>query len=136
MPLERPARRSCSAVPLDDAGELSPISLSSLVVLGFPLYIAKFAARLAEVEASTKCLMDDKPSGSQSSAVPIDTSAPTESPAERRRNVALRRLIDEMLGQVRHIHSSAPLWTPEERAQAEAELEMIMARVRREASGP
>ena len=93
-------------------------------------------SQLAEFEASTKCLMDDKPGGSQPSATPMDTSAPTQTPGERRRNVALRRLIDEMLGQVRHMHTAASLWTPEERAQAEAELEMIMARVRREASGP
>ncbi len=113
-----------------------PSPFLQLVLLAFSLYIRKLAERLTEFEASTKCLMDDKSSGSQPSARPTDTSAPTQTPAERRRNVALRRLIDEMLGQVRHIHSSAPLWTPEERAQAEAELEMIMARVRREASGP
>ena len=59
----------------------------------------------------------------------------SEVAGERRRNLALRRLIDEMLSQVRQVHSAAPLWTPEERAQAEAELEIIMARVRREAAG-
>ena len=59
----------------------------------------------------------------------------SEAPTERRRNLALRRLIDEMLGQVRQVHSAPPLWTPEERARAEAELEIIMARVRREAAG-
>ncbi|MDQ3810822.1 MAG: hypothetical protein M3336_11075 [Chloroflexota bacterium] len=64
-----------------------------------------------------------------------NTSSTSGTPIERRRNLALRRLIDEMLGQVREIHSAAPLWTPEERAQAEAQLEIIMARVRREAAG-
>ncbi len=73
--------------------------------------------------------MSDKPTESGTS-----TERP-EASAERRRNLALRRLIDEMLGQVRQIHSAAPLWTPEERARAEAELEIIMARVRREAAG-
>ena len=73
--------------------------------------------------------MSDK---SNEAGTPAERS---EAPAERRRNLALRRLIDEMLGQVRQIHSAAPLWTPEERAQAEAQLEIIMARVRREAAG-
>ena len=98
-------------------------------------YIDESASGLAEFDASTKCLMDDKLSGSQPSAELTDSSAPTELPTDRRRNLALRRLVDEMLGQVRHMHGAAPLWTAEERAQAEAQLEIIMARVRREAAG-
>jgi hypothetical protein len=70
--------------------------------------------------SALETVMDDKPSDP---AVTV----------ERRKDLALRRLIDEMLGQVRDVHTTAPLWTPEERAQAEAELERIMARVRREA---
>lgn len=52
-----------------------------------------------------------------------------------RSNEVLRTLVDEMLDQVRKLSRRTPEWTPEERAQAEAELEMIMARVRREAVG-
>jgi hypothetical protein len=58
------------------------------------------------------------------------------SSAERRRNVALRRLIDEMLAQVRDAQRNAAAWTPEERQRAEADLEMIMARVRGAAASP
>jgi hypothetical protein len=49
---------------------------------------------------------------------------------ERRRNAALRALIDEMLFQVRGLQSEGQAWTPAERAQAEAELDRIMHRVR------
>lgn len=52
-----------------------------------------------------------------------------------RSNEVLRTLVDEMLDQVRKLSRRTAEWTPEERAQAEAELEMIMARVRREAVG-
>jgi hypothetical protein len=38
-----------------------------------------------------------------------------------------------MLNQVRKLSRRSAEWTPEERAQAEAELEMIMTRVRHEA---
>lgn len=51
---------------------------------------------------------------------------------ERRRLGALRTLVDELLGQIRVV-SAHPEWTPEERARAEADLERIMASVRREA---
>ncbi len=55
-------------------------------------------------------------------------------PREQRRNAALRALIDEMLQQVRDMNRNVSGWTPEERAQAEAELAEIMTRVRSEAS--
>jgi len=54
--------------------------------------------------------------------------------AERRTNVALRSLVNEMLHQVRDLSRRTAAWSAEERAQAEAELEIIMARVRDEAS--
>ena len=54
---------------------------------------------------------------------------------ERRRNAALRALIDEMLSQVRGLQREPESWTPDERAQAEAELARIMARVRSSAVG-
>ncbi len=53
-------------------------------------------------------------------------------PPERRRNAALRELIDEMLASIRTA-VNRELWTPGEREQYERELAAIMARVRSEA---
>ena len=61
-------------------------------------------------------------------------STPPEASDDRRHNVALRSLIDEMLERVRELNRHAASWDPDERARAEAELEAIMARVRRQAS--
>lgn len=62
---------------------------------------------------------------------PGDASSGSPAPAaERRRNAALRKLIDEMLVQVRGIQRENEAWTPEERATAEAELDRILTRVR------
>jgi hypothetical protein len=49
---------------------------------------------------------------------------------ERRRNAALRELIDELLFRVRDANQHLEFWTPEERAAAEQELNAIMTRVR------
>jgi hypothetical protein len=49
---------------------------------------------------------------------------------ERRRNAALRELIDELLFRVRDANQHLDFWTPEERAKAEEELSVIMSRVR------
>ena len=49
---------------------------------------------------------------------------------DRRRNAALRELIDELLFRVRDANQHLDFWTPEERAAAEQELNMIMSRVR------
>ena len=51
---------------------------------------------------------------------------------ERRRNAALRELVDEMLASIRTA-ANRDLWTSEERQQYEAELALIMNRVRAEA---
>jgi hypothetical protein len=51
-------------------------------------------------------------------------------PSERRANIELRAVIDEMLERVRDFRRLTGAWTKEERAQAERELEAIMARVR------
>jgi hypothetical protein len=67
------------------------------------------------------------------SSIPSDAAKPAPSPAvpERRRNAALRQLIDEMLFQVRGMQAeNTTAWTAEERARAEAELDRIMLRVR------
>ena len=65
----------------------------------------------------------------------VDTS-PTKrtSGGNRRSNLMLRALIDEMLERVRELNRADGVWTTDERARAEAELDAIMARVRRVAS--
>jgi hypothetical protein len=62
-----------------------------------------------------------------------DESRPQPPGSERRRNHALRELIDEMLASIRTA-VKRDLWTPEERTQYEQELAGIMARVRSEAT--
>ena len=52
--------------------------------------------------------------------------------AERRKRVALRRLIDEMLAEIRAA-ANEDNWTADARAQAESDLARIMDQVRREA---
>jgi vacuolar-type H+-ATPase subunit E/Vma4 len=54
--------------------------------------------------------------------------------ADRRSNLVLRALIDEMLDRVRELNREAKHWAEGERERAEAELETVMARVRRIAS--
>jgi len=51
---------------------------------------------------------------------------------DRRKRVALRRLIDEMLLELRAA-ANEENWTPEARNQAESDLARIMDQVRREA---
>ena len=52
--------------------------------------------------------------------------------SDRRTNVRLRELVDEMLASLR-VAARRDLWTPDERRQYEAELASIMERVRFEA---
>ena len=52
--------------------------------------------------------------------------------ADRRKRVALRRLIDEMLAEIRAA-ANEENWTVAARAQAESDLARIMDQVRREA---
>jgi hypothetical protein len=54
-------------------------------------------------------------------------------PNDRRRNVLLRMLINEMLDQVREMQNHAGPWPVDERRQAEESLERIMTQVRAEA---
>lgn len=56
--------------------------------------------------------------------------------SERRRNPALRALVDEMLSQVRGLQRADERWTPEERARAEMELDRIMSELRSAALPP
>lgn len=55
---------------------------------------------------------------------------PVPSP-DRRSNLVLRALIDDMLERVRELNRNANTWTDAEREAAEADLESVMARVRR-----
>lgn len=57
--------------------------------------------------------------------------SPAEALHDRRSNPELRRLIEEMLERVRQMNRNVGIWNAEERARAEADLESVMARVRR-----
>ena len=59
-------------------------------------------------------------------------SAPRATTDDRRKRVALRRLIDEMLAEIRAA-ANEENWTSDARAQAEQDLARIMDQVRREA---
>ena len=71
-----------------------------------------------------------------STSSPAPDGVPSAEVPERRRNAALRKLIDEMLFQVRGLQRENEAWTPDERARAEAELQRIMGRVRDAAVTP
>lgn len=58
----------------------------------------------------------------------------SEIATDRRSNLVLRALIDEMLERVRELNRKAEAWSGSDRARAEAELDSIMARVRRVAA--
>jgi hypothetical protein len=65
------------------------------------------------------------------SQVPSNNSTQT---VERRRRLALRALVEEMLTEIRSAAGAEEEnWTPEERQRAEADLARIMDQVRREA---
>jgi hypothetical protein len=66
--------------------------------------------------------------------LPGITVGAASSTSDRRSNLVLRALIDEMLERVRELNRNNGIWTGDERARAEAELDAIMARVRRVAS--
>ena len=62
---------------------------------------------------------------------PQPTPSGAETAQDRRANPELRRLIEDMLERVREMNRKIGVWSTEERARAEAELEVVMARVRR-----
>ena len=65
------------------------------------------------------------------SQAPSNNSTQT---VERRRRLALRALVEEMLTEIRSAAGAEEEnWTPEERQRAEADLARIMDQVRREA---
>jgi hypothetical protein len=57
-------------------------------------------------------------------------SDPDNTSPERRKNMLLRTLIEEMMGQIRELQQHAGPWPAEERAKLEADLDRIMAQVR------
>ncbi|MFL5613235.1 MAG: hypothetical protein ACJ796_06205 [Gemmatimonadaceae bacterium] len=61
----------------------------------------------------------------------IPQVASTGTSHDRRSNPELRRLIEEMLERVRELNRNIGVWGADERARAEADLESVMARVRR-----
>ena len=67
--------------------------------------------------------------GTAASGQMAGSPAPLE---DRRKRVALRRLIDEMLSEIRAA-ANEENWTPDARTQAESDLARIMDQVRREA---
>jgi len=67
----------------------------------------------------------------QAESAPDSASTQT---VERRKRLALRALVEEMLNEIRSAAGAAEEdWTPEERKRAEADLARIMDQVRREA---
>ena len=66
-----------------------------------------------------------------SASTPARPTSPAPTGGERRKNPALRELIDEMLASIRTATHNE-LWTADERTQYERELADIMARVRSE----
>ncbi len=56
--------------------------------------------------------------------------SPDQTSRDRRSNLDLRAVIDEMLERIRDFRVLTGAWTAEERAQAERELEAIMTRIR------
>jgi hypothetical protein len=68
-----------------------------------------------------------------SPAQPENTDQSSTQTVERRRRLALRALVEEMLNEIRSAAGGGDDWTPDERARAEADLARIMDQVRREA---
>ena len=65
--------------------------------------------------------------------MPIGSDQTTQ---DRRSHLELRAVIDEMLERIRDYPALPGAWTPEERAQAERELDTIMARIRNATTRP
>ncbi len=61
-----------------------------------------------------------------------ESSSSTDT-VERRKRLALRALVAEMLNEIRSAAGGKEDWTPDERSRAEADLARIMDQVRREA---
>lgn len=78
--------------------------------------------------------LDDEETMSKPNTERAAPAAPTNAEApERRQNARLRVLVDEMLLSIRESQRRDD-WTDEERERAEADLDRIMAQVRRAAT--
>ena len=75
------------------------------------------------------------PTGSIGSSSNSDESGRNGADDDKRQNLALRGLVDEMLATIR-VTVNRDLWTPEERARAEADLSRIMSQVQSETLRP
>ncbi|MEO7522132.1 MAG: hypothetical protein ABIW79_09975 [Gemmatimonas sp.] len=64
--------------------------------------------------------------------MPHTPQSPSFSGSERRRNPRLRELVDEMLASIR-VAANKDLWTTEERARCQDDMQRIMASVRQHA---
>jgi hypothetical protein len=58
------------------------------------------------------------------------SNAPDPPPVERRSNLELRQVIEDMLDRIRDFRRLSNEWTADERARAERELEKLMVRLR------
>jgi len=66
--------------------------------------------------------------------MPDKGDEPREGPVpDRRRDPLFRSLIDDMIQQIRELRAHAGPWPADERAKVEADLERIMAQVRKAA---
>ena len=74
-----------------------------------------------------------RPSPEQSHSTDQSSSSVSTDTVERRKRLALRALVEEMLNEIRSAAGGHEGWTPEERSRAEADLARIMDQVRREA---
>jgi hypothetical protein len=90
-----------------------------------------FTGRVPEMAGRRQTAQTQSTSQPASESSSGSTSSQT---VERRRRMALRALVEEMLTEIRSAASAAEEnWTPEERQRAEADLARIMDQVRREA---
>ncbi|MDQ6828163.1 MAG: hypothetical protein M3081_04795 [Gemmatimonadota bacterium] len=64
----------------------------------------------------------------------METPIPLADVGERRTNVVLRALIDELLERVRELHRNGPSWSAADRDRAMASLELIMMQLKRAAA--
>ncbi len=64
----------------------------------------------------------------------MEMQTPLADVGERRTNIVLRALIDELLERVRELHRNGPSWSLADRERAMASLELIMIQLKRAAA--
>lgn len=136
MPLGRARRHCCCADRfIDGRGphhrvEAAPARFGRAPLLIFPVSGRRGRTSKHALAVHSNCpVVMTKPS--------VPTNEQVTEKHDRRSNPELRRLIEDMLERVRQMNRNVGVWSPEERARAEADLESVMARVRRlAAEGP